>query len=138
MFQWPVVGAFTMAVGTKGILRRVMEGGLYDRRHLPRELVQQLWECGSLPGHSRAFLSLSREWRSWIDARAAYARIRVPVTLMYGDHDWSLVEEREANARALPAAQVLALVACGHFASLERPADIAELIREEASDAVIA
>jgi pimeloyl-ACP methyl ester carboxylesterase len=135
MFQWPVVGPFTMALGTKGILRRVMEGGFHDRRHLPPELVQQLWECGSLPGHSRAFLSLSREWRSWIEARAAYARVHVLVTLVYGDRDWSLAQEREANAHALPAAQVLALVACGHFASLERPADIAELIREEASEA---
>jgi len=134
MFQWPIVGPLAMALGTRGILRRVMEGGFHDRRHLAPELVQQLWECGSLPGHSRAFLSLSREWRSWIEARIAYTRVRVPMTLVYGDHDWSLVEEREANARALSAARTLTLVACGHFASLERPADVAELIREDALD----
>jgi len=135
MFQWPVIGPLIVRAGTTGILRRVLEGGLRDRRHLSAELVDALWECGSLPGHSRAFLSLSREWRSWIDVRAAYARIQVPVTLVYGDHDWSLAEEREANAHALPAARRVPLVACGHFASLERPAEIAELIREEAAEA---
>jgi len=138
IFQWPVVGPFTMAIGTKGILRRVLEGGFYDPRRLSPELVQLLWECGTLPGHSRAFLSLSREWRSWIEGRAAYTHVRVPVTLVYGDHDWSRAEERQANARALPAASLLSLVACGHFASLERPADVAELIREETADTSVA
>ena len=133
LFQWPVVGAFTMWVGTKAILRRVLEGGFHDRRHLPPEFLETVWECGRLPGHERAFLSLSREWRTWIEARSAYTSIRIPLTLVYGEHDWSLVEDREANARALSTAEIVPLVACGHFASLERPADIAELIDEVAS-----
>jgi pimeloyl-ACP methyl ester carboxylesterase len=131
--RWPVVGEFVLGVGTKDILRRVMEGGLHDRRNLPPDLIEQLWQCGSLPGHGRAFLSLCRQWRSWIEARAVYTDVKLPVTLVYGDHDWSRPEEREANARALPTARRLSLTACGHFASLDRPQQIAGIIRDESS-----
>jgi pimeloyl-ACP methyl ester carboxylesterase len=133
LVHWPVVGPLVMSAGTKGILRRVMEGGVHDRRKLPPDLVEQLWECGSLPGHGRAFVSLCREWKGWIAARSAYPGVKTPVTLAYGDHDWSRPEEREANTRALPAARVLSLAACGHFSSLERPEQIADIIRDESS-----
>ena len=97
----PVVGEIVLKVGTTGVLRKVMEGGLYDSRYLPAELVDELWKCGSLPGHARAFLSPCRLWKTWIDACAAYSAIAMPVTLIYGDHDWSRVEDREANQRVL-------------------------------------
>jgi pimeloyl-ACP methyl ester carboxylesterase len=78
-----------------------------------------------------AFLSLCRHWRNWIAARAVYANVKVPVTLVYAEHDWSRPGEREANARALSTARTLSLAACGHFASLERPQQIAGIIRAE-------
>jgi pimeloyl-ACP methyl ester carboxylesterase len=131
--RWPVVGEIVLGVGTKDILRRVLEGGLHDRRSLPPDLLEQLWQCGSLPGHARAFLSLCRQWRSWIVARAAYADVQMPVTLVYGEYDWSRPDEREANARALPTARRLSLAACGHFASLDRPQQIAGIIRDDSS-----
>jgi pimeloyl-ACP methyl ester carboxylesterase len=129
----PAVGPFVLSVGTKGIFRKVMEGGVYDSRHLPRDLVDELWACGSRPGHERAFLSLSRQWKTWIAARAAYSAIEIPVTLIYGDHDWSRLEDREANRRVLRSARGLLLEKCGHFASLEHRQRIAHVIREEVS-----
>ena len=131
VFCWPIVGPIALGAGTKGVLRRVLEGGVRDPRNLPQDLVDELWECGLLPGHARAFLSLTREWQTWIDARAAYGAATIPVTLAYSDHDWSWPKEREANARALPAARMVALSECGHFSSLEHPQRIAELIRQE-------
>jgi pimeloyl-ACP methyl ester carboxylesterase len=130
---WPGVGELVLRTGTKGILRRVMEGGVHDPRSMPPALVDELWRCGSLPGHPRAFLSLCRNWNTWIAARAAYAAIEMPVTLVYGEHDWSWPEDREANRRALPAARHLSLERCGHFSCLEQPPRIARVIREEVS-----
>jgi pimeloyl-ACP methyl ester carboxylesterase len=128
--QWPVIGELVLGAGTKGILRRVMEGGFHDRRHLSADLLDQLWDCGKLPGHMRTFLSLSREWESWISARAAYRDVELPVSLVYGDDDWSRPEERDDNARLLSTARRLTLAECGHFASLERPQEIAAIIRD--------
>jgi pimeloyl-ACP methyl ester carboxylesterase len=92
--------------------------------------VDELHACGALPGHAQALRSLCLQWRSWIDARASYSAIGVPVTLVYGDSDWSYAEDREANAREIPGAQMRLLEQCGHFSCLEKPGEVAELIHE--------
>ena len=130
---WPVIGSVVVRTGTKGILRKIMEGGVYDPRRVPSDLIDEMWACGKLPGHARAFLSLSREWKTWIAARSAYAAAELPITLVYGDHDWSRPEDREANSRVLQTARTLVLENCGHFSGLEQPQQIARLIRDEAS-----
>jgi pimeloyl-ACP methyl ester carboxylesterase len=127
---WPGIGSVVARTETKGILRRVLEGGLHDPRNLPTELVHELSRCGALPGHARAFRSLCLQWRSWIAARTRYAAINLPITLVYGEDDWSRPAEREANARAIPSARTTTLANSGHFSCLEKPQEIAELIGE--------
>jgi pimeloyl-ACP methyl ester carboxylesterase len=127
---WPVVGSVVARTETKGILRRVLEGGLHDPAVLPPDLVEKLARCGALPGHAGAFRSLCRHWRSWIDGRALYGAIDLPVTLVYGDDDWSRPAERDANAHAIPRVRTVTLPNSGHFSSLERPREIAQLIDE--------
>jgi pimeloyl-ACP methyl ester carboxylesterase len=130
LMLWPVIGSMVAHNGAKSILRRVLEGGLHDRRRLPPELVDELHRSGALPGHARAFRSLCLQWKSWIDARGAYGAIRSPVTLIYGDVDWSRPGEREANAQTIPDARGLVLKDTGHFSSLEAPQRVAQIIRE--------
>jgi pimeloyl-ACP methyl ester carboxylesterase len=127
---WPVVGPAIAGSTSRAVLRRVLEGGLCHRGALPAGLVDELRRCGSLPGHARAFRSLNQHWRSWIAARSSYASIVRPVTLVYGSHDWSHPDERTANATAIPATRTVSIDECGHFASLEKPEVVAQLIRE--------
>jgi pimeloyl-ACP methyl ester carboxylesterase len=124
----PVIGPLIARAETKTILRLVMAGGVHDARKLPAELIDDMSRCGSLPGHPRAFRSLSLEWRSWIDARSDYPKISVPVSLVYGDEDWSRPLERDANSNAIPGTRASTLEATGHFSCLEKPREIAELI----------
>jgi pimeloyl-ACP methyl ester carboxylesterase len=126
----PLIGPVVSQAGTKGVLRRVLEGGLYDPRHLSPQLIDELQQSGRRPGHSRALRSLSRNWQSWISARDAYPAIQIPVTLAYGDHDWSNDDERDANRRSIPAVRASTIHDCGHFSSLEEPAHVTALIRE--------
>ena len=126
---WPVLGPIVARAGTKGLLRLVLAGGLHDRHKLPPGLVSDIARCGRLPGHARAFRSLCLQWHSWLSARAQYGAITLPVTLVYGDEDWSRPAERDANAREIPGAHVVTLKATGHFASLETPKEIADLIQ---------
>jgi pimeloyl-ACP methyl ester carboxylesterase len=63
-------------------------------------------------------------------ARAAYSTIQLPITLVYGEYDWSHREDREANVQALSGARNLSIKGCGHFSSLEEPLQIAQIIRE--------
>jgi pimeloyl-ACP methyl ester carboxylesterase len=109
-----------------------MKGGLYDPSALPASLVEDMHACGGLPGHARAFRSLNQQWRTWIAARANYSTITLPVTLVYGSDDWSHPDEREANGRVIPGVRTVTLERCGHFASLEKPEAVAQLIAEVA------
>ena len=126
----PVVGPVVAQAGTKGVLRRVLDGGLYDPGHLSPQLVAELHQSGRRPGHGRALRSLSRSWHSWISARDRYSAIQIPVTLAYGDHDWSNEDERDANRRAIPAVRATMNRDCGHFSSLDKPAHVTALIRD--------
>ena len=126
----PLVGPVVSEAGTKGVLRRVLEGGLYDPRHLSPQLVSELQQSGRQPGHGRALRSLSRNWQSWISARDRYPAIQIPVTLAYGDHDWSNHDERDANRRTIPAVRATTIRDCGHFSALEKPSDVSALIRD--------
>jgi pimeloyl-ACP methyl ester carboxylesterase len=106
---WPAIGPLVAGAETRAILRRVLYGGLYDRRVLNDDLLEELFRCGSLPGHARALGSLSRHWRSWIAARSGYPNIAL-----------------------IRGAEVVVLARCGHFASLEQPDAVARLIAAEA------
>jgi pimeloyl-ACP methyl ester carboxylesterase len=129
---WPGVGPFVPYAATREVLSLVMAGGLHDRNNLPQELVDAMHRCGLMPGHPRAFRSLSQQWRSWIAARDKYQSIELPVTLVYGQEDWSLPAERDANANAIPGAQTVTLRNAGHFSCLEKPHEIADLINTAA------
>ena len=65
---------------------------------------------------------------SMIAARALYRHVSAPVTLVYGDHDWSHSTEREANLELIPSARSIALPDTGHFATIEQPARFAQIL----------
>ena len=127
---WPVLGPAIAYSEPKPILRQILQGGLRDPGNLPPDLLEVIHRCGRLPGHPRAFRSLCQEWRTWITARSGYPAIEVPVTLAYGDADWSRPAERDANAKAIRAVRTVTLTDSGHFSSLEHPRDIAHLIHQ--------
>jgi hypothetical protein len=96
------------------VLRRVLDGGLYDPRCLSPQLVDELYQSGRRPGHGRALRSLSRNWHSWISARDRYPAIQIPVTLAYGDHDrypvpqWQFtLSATQANTEAIRLARAV-------------------------------
>jgi pimeloyl-ACP methyl ester carboxylesterase len=54
--------------------------------------------------------------------------VSVPVTLIYGEQDWSRRAEREANLAAVEGARSISLPDTGHFAALEQPDRVAEIL----------
>jgi pimeloyl-ACP methyl ester carboxylesterase len=67
-----------------------------------------------------------------VAARAHYDRVTAPTTLIYGDHVWSRLSEREADLALLRGARSITLPATGHFAALEQPARVAGILLENA------
>jgi pimeloyl-ACP methyl ester carboxylesterase len=128
---WPVIGPLVARGETRPILRSVMSGGVHDRKRLSAPLLEELHRSGKQPGHAQALRSLSREWRSFVRGAGRYGQIVVPVTLVYGESDWSRPAERDANGRAIPGARLVTIERCGHFATLDQPDILAGLVSSD-------
>jgi pimeloyl-ACP methyl ester carboxylesterase len=124
----PGVGALVTLMENKPVLGVVLRGGLADGSKLPDHYLAELRRVGRRRGYPRVAREVFRSVESMIAARALYRRVKVPVTLIYGDHDWSRTREREANFALLQGARPITLRDTGHFAALERPDAVADIL----------
>lgn len=126
----PILGATVTRLRQYPIVKRILEGGVYRKGALPEALARALYRVGDRRGHYRAFMSLGRHWPDWERARVEYANIDRPTLLVYGDHDWSRLEEREADRHAIPGTEMRVITDAGHFLSLDAPADVVRAVVE--------
>jgi pimeloyl-ACP methyl ester carboxylesterase len=126
----PLLGATVMRLRNPFVETRILRGGVHRAGALPPALAREMYAVGNRRGHYRAFMSLVRHWPSWEAARKEYRAIHRPVFLLYGDHDWSRPEEREANRREIPGAQLRVVSNAGHFLSLDAPDDFVRGVTE--------
>jgi pimeloyl-ACP methyl ester carboxylesterase len=126
----PVIGRLVTRMENTPVLGIVLRGGLFDGSKLPDHYLTELRRVGRRRGYPRVAREVYRNVESMIAARALYARVSVPVTLIYGDHDWSRPPEREATLALLRGARSISLPDTGHFAALEQPDRVAEALLE--------
>jgi pimeloyl-ACP methyl ester carboxylesterase len=124
----PALGPVVTRMENKPVLGIVLRGGLSEGSKLPEHYLAELSRVGRRQGYPRVAREVFRNVDSMIAARALYGRITAPVTLIYGDHDWSHMPEREANLSSLRRARSMSLPETGHFAALEQPARVAEIL----------
>jgi len=124
----PGIGPMVARMENKPALGIVLRGGLVDGSKLPDQYLAELRRVGQRRGYPRVAREVYRNVDSMIAARALYGRVTAHVTLIYGDHDWSRPPEREANLSLIPGAQSITLRHTGHFAALEQPARVAEIL----------
>lgn len=129
--QIPLLGALNAALENKQILGKIMGGGYHDPRKLPADLLAAFDISARRPGYKRMARKLLAGWRSWSQARDAYRRIAAPVTLIYGDSDWSRSDERERTRSLIPGARMVTLEKTGHFSAIESPVVLARAILAE-------
>lgn len=127
----PAIGPVVTRMENKPVLGIVLRGGLFEGSKLPEHYLAELRRVGRRQGYPRVAREVFRNVDSMIAARTLYGRITAPVTLIYGDHDWSRIPEREANLALLRGAQSILLPETGHFAALEQPARVAEILLED-------
>jgi pimeloyl-ACP methyl ester carboxylesterase len=130
----PVIGPIFARLENKWILQGVLRGGLRDPRHLPGHYLDELRRVGRRPGYPTVARAIYLNLESLIAARARYPRIAVPVTLVYGDGDWSRPSDRQANIEAVPGARDIVLCDTGHFAALEAPEDVARILLDDTAE----
>ena len=126
----PILGATFTRLRQFPIVKRILEGGVHRPGSMPPALAREMYEVGNRPGHYRAFMSLVRHWAGWERARSEYRSIDLPVLLMYGDHDWSRVAEREADRQAIAGATFVMVKDAGHFLALDAPNELVRAVRD--------
>jgi pimeloyl-ACP methyl ester carboxylesterase len=131
----PVIGPAFAAMENRATLAGILKGGVHRPRSLPSEFIDELVKSGKRTGYPNVARAVYRSLPSYVAARQHYARIDVPVTLVYGDHDWSRPLERAANQALIKRARMIELKDCGHIASLERPEEFARILIETQSTA---
>jgi pimeloyl-ACP methyl ester carboxylesterase len=124
----PTIGRAVTSLENKPVLGIVMRGGLFDGSKLPDHYLAELRRVGRRRGYARVARKVFCNVDSMIAARTLYGRVTAPVTLIYGNHDWSRMPEREANLVVLRGSQSILLPDTGHFAALEQPARVAEIL----------
>lgn len=128
--QIPYLGAFNASLENRLVLGKVMGGGYHDPHKLPPDLLAEFDRTAHRPGYKRAARKVLAGWRSWAKARDLYRKITAPVTLIYGDSDWSRPGERERTHALLSGAPMITLKDTGHFSAVESPSELARIILE--------
>lgn len=131
----PIFGRVVSSMNNVKILGGIMRGGFYDGSKLPPDFVEEQTRSGKRRSYSKVDTGYFGSHASYIAARHLYARVNVPITLVYGDHDWSNTQDRSETARLLPGSKLITLSRSGHFGSLEHPEEIAGILIKAASSA---
>ncbi len=126
--QIPIFGAIGASLEDRNILGRIMRGGYANPKKLPDDLLADFDKAAHSPGYRTASRNVLSGWRSWSDARQMYRSVTAPVTLIYGEKDWSRPSERERTAANLRYVKVVTLPNVGHFSAVENPSDVAAII----------
>ncbi len=126
--QVPIFGAIGASLEDRRILGKIMGGGFADPSRLPADLLSKFDKTGRRPNYRYVERKVLSGWRSWSNARSRYAAIEAPVTLIYGDKDWSRQPERDRTKAALNGARLFTLRNTGHFSAVESPKGVAEIV----------
>jgi pimeloyl-ACP methyl ester carboxylesterase len=107
-----------------GLLRLSMPGVAAHPFRVRQSLLRAIAD-GNRP---RSFLLAQATGRGY-DHRSVWSRITVPVLAVFGERD-ALVSGRDADVlhEALPAASVVVLPDASHFAPMEQPDELAQLV----------
>jgi pimeloyl-ACP methyl ester carboxylesterase len=124
----PFIGPVFSKMSNPMILGGIMRGGFYDGSKLPEDFVREQLRSAKRPGYAGAEVKYFRSLPSFIAPRSVYQHVTAPVTLVYGDQDWSRPEERMSVAALVPGGRLITLTDTGHFSSLERPEDVARIV----------
>lgn len=125
----PAVGNVFTALENRLILWLIFRGGVYNKNAITYRYISLLSTSirkSSNIYHTRNVFS---HFSSWSEAKKQYAKLKTPVTLVYGDHDWSTSEERRESRDFLSPKKYIELEDIGHFSFLEAPEKSARIIK---------
>ena len=124
----PIHGAIFAALENWLFLGIAMRGGLRNKGWIPNALLTEINRAGRRKGFRYVERNVFANWRSWSKARALYSAVKVPVKLIYSDHDWSTLQERQRTAKELGNVNIITVANTGHFGFVDNPKKLVEIV----------
>ena len=125
----PLVGSLFAALENKLILWFIFRGGVFNKKAITFSYVSLLSTSTRKSFNVYHTQNVFLNFISWTESKKCYSGLELPVTLVYGDHDWSLSKERSESQDLLSPQKYLELKDTGHFSFLEVPEKVAEIIK---------
>ena len=124
----PIVGPIFASKENRSITGGIIRGGFHDPKKLPDDLLDEYSRVGNRLGYGKGMRRLLKALPSFVAARARYGSIKAPVTLVWGDSDWSSLPDRAGVEQSVPSPKVITLERTGHFSAVERPQEWADIV----------
>ena len=125
----PIHGAIFAALENWLFLGFCMKGGLKRKNWMPSQLLSVINSAGYRKGYRHVERNVFSNWQSWANARSYYVGVKAPITLIYGDHDWSTLAERQRTARELGNINFVTLKDTGHFSFVDNSDQLLDIIK---------
>ncbi len=120
-YSIPINGAIFAALENRFFLSLVMNGGVTNIKKIPTWLMKIFDKTGHRSGYGYLGRNILKNWRSWANAPTLYHQIKSPVTLIYGENDWSRNNERVSTFNKIPNVKLETIANSGHFLSVDNP-----------------
>jgi pimeloyl-ACP methyl ester carboxylesterase len=130
-YSVPVHGAIFAALENRFFLSLVMNGGVTNIKKIPTWLMKLFDQTGHRPGYTFLGRNILKNWRSWSQATELYPQVRCPVTLVYGEFDWSRQNERMSTLGKLTTARQVTIPGSGHFLSIDNPQLLKQVFKND-------
>jgi len=127
-YSIPINGAIFAALENRFFLSLVMNGGVTNIKKIPTWLMKLFDQTGHRPGYGYLGRNILKNWKSWAQAPVNYQQISSPVTLVYGENDWSTKEERSRTLNKVPNAKFETIANSGHFLSVDNPIALKQVV----------
>lgn len=126
----PFIGETVMRLRNFIIMKLVLQGGVNNPSSISPSLMKEMYMIGNRPGHYRAFLKLLRNAASWERARNEYSNINIPTLIVWGEKDWSRIEERRFDESLIANVKSVTVKNGGHFLPFDAPQEIINILKE--------
>ncbi len=127
-YSTPINGAIFAALENRFFLSLVMNGGVTNIKKIPTWLMKIFDKTGHKSGYGYLGRNILKNWHSWASASTFYHQIKSPVTLIYGENDWSKNEERLSTLSKISTAKIEIIPNSGHFLSMDNPNALKHII----------
>jgi pimeloyl-ACP methyl ester carboxylesterase len=123
----PFAGNFFASLENKIILKNIMKGGFVDY-DLPDNYLNLLCSSVKKKHYVYHFRNVLSNFRSWVNVKKNYHKVKTPTKLIYGSNDWANEKNREESQKLLGLKKFEVIKQCGHFSFQENPKKVASII----------